>query len=125
MLLTDYLFLKMAGVFYELDLYVTSTRVKNGIANARTHGSQIGRKRTTINDIPEKFCPVPEVIKSENPCAAMDFRKQKRTPTFYQSKRPMVSCAADPQLSVKGDRRSLAKPLTVCCGSAICAWKRL
>ena len=48
-------FLKMAGVFSELDLYVTSTRVKNGIANARAHGIQIGRKRTTINDIPDVF----------------------------------------------------------------------
>ena len=38
----------------------------------------------------EKFCPNPEAIKSEKPCAAMGFRKQKRTPTFYQSKRPMV-----------------------------------
>ena len=38
----------------------------------------------------EKFCLYPEVIKSEMPCAAMGFRKQKRTPTFYQSKRPMV-----------------------------------
>ena len=38
----------------------------------------------------EKSCPVPEVIKSEMPCAAMGFMKQKRTPTFYQSKRPMV-----------------------------------
>ena len=38
----------------------------------------------------EKFCPNPEAIKSEMPCAAMGFTKQKRTPTFYQSKRPMV-----------------------------------
>lgn len=48
-------FLKMAGVFSELDLYVTSTRVKNGIANARANGRHIGRKRTTRDDIPPIF----------------------------------------------------------------------
>lgn len=48
-------FLKMAGVFSELELQMIRSRVKSGMENARAKGKQIGRKPTTANDIPAYF----------------------------------------------------------------------
>lgn len=48
-------FLKMAGVFSELELSMIRARVKSGMANARAKGKQIGRKRVTKDDIPPIF----------------------------------------------------------------------
>ena len=48
-------FLKMAGVFSELELQMIRERVKSGMANARAKGHAIGRPRTTKDDIPAIF----------------------------------------------------------------------
>ena len=48
-------FLKMAGVFSELELKMIRTRVKSGMANAASKGKKIGRPRTTVENIPEAF----------------------------------------------------------------------
>ncbi|MCX0368449.1 recombinase family protein [Clostridium perfringens] len=47
--------LKMMGVFSEMERNMISQRVKSGIANARAKGKQIGRKETTVEDIPLIF----------------------------------------------------------------------
>ena len=48
-------FLKMAGVFSELELQMIRARVKSGMANAKAKGKKIGRKPTTKEDIPAVF----------------------------------------------------------------------
>lgn len=48
-------FLKMAGIFAELELQMIRARVKSGMANARDKGKSIGRPQTTKNDIPAIF----------------------------------------------------------------------
>lgn len=48
-------FLKMAGVFAELELKMIRSRIKSGMANAKAKGKRIGRPRTTIDTIPEVF----------------------------------------------------------------------
>lgn len=48
-------FLKMAGVFSELELQMIRARVKSGMANAREKGRPIGRPKTTKEDIPSCF----------------------------------------------------------------------
>ena len=48
-------FLKMAGVFSELELQMIRARVKSGMANAKAKGAAIGRPRTTKDDIPAIF----------------------------------------------------------------------
>ena len=48
-------FLKMAGVFSELELQMIRARVKSGMANAREKGHRIGRPKTTKEDIPACF----------------------------------------------------------------------
>ena len=48
-------FLKMAGVFSELELQMIRARVKSGMANAREKGRPIGRPQTTKEDIPACF----------------------------------------------------------------------
>ena len=48
-------FMKMAGVFSELELQMIRSRVKSGIANAKAKGKKIGRKPTTLEDIPAVF----------------------------------------------------------------------
>ena len=45
-------FLKMAGVFSELELQMIRARVKSGMANAKAKGKRIGRPLTTKDDIP-------------------------------------------------------------------------
>ena len=48
-------FLKMAGVFSELELQMIRARVISGMANAKAKGKQIGRPPTTKDDIPSAF----------------------------------------------------------------------
>ena len=48
-------FMKMAGVFSELELQMIRARVKSGMANAKAKGKRIGRKPTTREDIPAVF----------------------------------------------------------------------
>ena len=48
-------FLKMAGVFSELELQMIRARVKSGMANAKAKGIKVGRKPTTKEDIPAIF----------------------------------------------------------------------
>ena len=48
-------FLQMAGVFSELERNLISARVKSGLDNARAKGKQIGRSKTTKDDIPPVF----------------------------------------------------------------------
>lgn len=48
-------FLKMAGVFSELERQMIRARVKSGMANAREKGRPIGRPKTTKEDIPASF----------------------------------------------------------------------
>lgn len=48
-------FLKMAGVFSELELQMIRARVKSGMANAKAKGKRVGRKPTTKDDIPAAF----------------------------------------------------------------------
>ena len=48
-------FLKMAGVFSELELQMIRARVKSGMANAKAKGKKVGRPQTTKEDIPAVF----------------------------------------------------------------------
>jgi len=48
-------FLKMAGVFSELELQMIRARVKSGMQNAKAKGKKLGRKPTTRDDIPAIF----------------------------------------------------------------------
>jgi DNA invertase Pin-like site-specific DNA recombinase len=48
-------FMKMAGVFSELELQMIRSRVKSGMANAKAKGVKVGRKPTTKEDIPSVF----------------------------------------------------------------------
>ncbi len=48
-------FMKMAGVFSELELQMIRTRVKSGMANAKAKGKRVGRPQTTKDDIPAVF----------------------------------------------------------------------
>lgn len=44
--------IQMMGVFAELERNMISERVKSGMANAKAKGKEIGRPKTTIDDIP-------------------------------------------------------------------------
>jgi len=48
-------FLKMAGVFSELELQMIRARVKSGMQNAKAKGKKLGRRPTTKDDIPAVF----------------------------------------------------------------------
>ena len=48
-------FLKMAGVFSELELQMIRARVRSGMANAAIKGKRIGRPQTTKDDVPAVF----------------------------------------------------------------------
>ena len=48
-------FMKMAGVFSELELQMIRARVKSGMQNAKAKGVKVGRKPTTKEDIPSVF----------------------------------------------------------------------
>ena len=47
--------LMMWGVFAEMERGIISQRVKSGMKNAAAKGKQIGRPKTTANNIPGKF----------------------------------------------------------------------
>ncbi|WP_279051838.1 recombinase family protein [Intestinibacter bartlettii] len=44
-------FLQMSGVFAELERDIISQRVKSGMANARAKGKQIGRAKTSMEEV--------------------------------------------------------------------------
>ena len=48
-------FLKMAGVFSELELQMIRARVKSGMQNAIAKGKKVGRRPSTKEDIPAVF----------------------------------------------------------------------
>lgn len=48
-------FLKMAGVFSELELQMIRVRVKSGMANAKAKGKRVGRPALRKEDIPAPF----------------------------------------------------------------------
>ena len=48
-------FMKMAGIFSELELQMIRARVKSGMVNAKAKGIKVGRKPTTKEDIPAVF----------------------------------------------------------------------
>jgi len=47
--------LMMWGVFSEMERDIISQRVKSGMRNAAAKGKQIGRPKTTVETIPDKF----------------------------------------------------------------------
>lgn len=47
--------LQMWGVFSEMERDMISQRVKSGMKNAKAKGKQIGRPKTTINSLPDRF----------------------------------------------------------------------
>lgn len=47
--------LRMMAVFAQMERDITIQRIKSGMDNARAKGKQIGRKKTTENDIPQSF----------------------------------------------------------------------
>ena len=46
---------KMWGVFAEMERNIISQRVKSGMKNAAAKGKKIGRPKTTIDNLPDKF----------------------------------------------------------------------
>ena len=48
-------FLEMAGVFSSLELAMTRTRIRSGLANSKAKGRKLGRRPTTKDDIPPIF----------------------------------------------------------------------
>lgn len=48
-------FLQMAGVFAELELSMTSARIKSGLANRRAKGQTLGRPVLTMDTLPDVF----------------------------------------------------------------------
>lgn len=48
-------FIQMSAVFAELELSIIRARVRSGMFNAKAKGKQIGRPRTTKDDIPSVF----------------------------------------------------------------------
>jgi DNA invertase Pin-like site-specific DNA recombinase len=48
-------FVQMSGVFAELERNMIVDRVKSGMANAKAKGQQLGRHKTTKEDIPATF----------------------------------------------------------------------
>ena len=48
-------FLKMAGIFSELELQMIRSRVRSGMQNAKANGRKLGRPQTTKDDIPAVF----------------------------------------------------------------------
>ena len=48
-------FIQMSAVFSELELSIIRDRVKSGMANAKAKGRNIGRPKTTKEDIPAVF----------------------------------------------------------------------
>ena len=57
--------LKMMGVFSELERNMISQRVKSGLENAKSKGKILGRRETTIKDIPDNVKKFFELYKKE------------------------------------------------------------
>lgn len=47
--------LRMMSVFAQMEREITIQRVKSGIKNAKAKGKQIGRRKTTVDDVPAAF----------------------------------------------------------------------
>ena len=47
--------LKMMGVFAEMERNMIKARVKSGMAHAKAQGVELGRPKTTMEDIPNSF----------------------------------------------------------------------
>lgn len=47
--------LRMMSVFAQMEREITIQRVKSGMKNAKAKGKQIGRRKTTVDDIPAAF----------------------------------------------------------------------
>ena len=47
--------LKMMGVFAEMERNMISERIKSALANKKAKGEKLGRKQTTVDDIPQVF----------------------------------------------------------------------
>ena len=47
--------LRMMAVFAQMERDITIQRIKSGMENARAKGKQIGRRKTTEDDIPDSF----------------------------------------------------------------------
>lgn len=47
--------LRMMSVFAQMEREITIQRIKSGMENAKAKGKSIGRKKTTIDDIPSAF----------------------------------------------------------------------
>lgn len=47
--------LRMMSVFAQMEREITIQRIKSGMANAKAKGKTIGRKKTTVDDIPQVF----------------------------------------------------------------------
>ena len=47
--------LRMMAVFSQMERDITIQRIRSGMENARAKGKQIGRKKTTEDDIPASF----------------------------------------------------------------------
>ena len=58
--------LMMWGVFAEMERDIISQRVKSGMQNAAAKGKQIGRPKTTVETIPDKFWKYHAMYKSGN-----------------------------------------------------------
>lgn len=48
-------FLQMAGIFSQLKLAMTRSRIRSGMENAKAKGRRVGRRPTTKDDIPAIF----------------------------------------------------------------------
>ncbi|MCC8015419.1 MAG: recombinase family protein [Eubacterium sp.] len=47
--------LRMMSVFAQMEREITIQRIKSGLANAKAKGKTLGRRKTTIDDIPQVF----------------------------------------------------------------------
>lgn len=46
---------QMMGVFSEMERNITVSRIKSGLANAKAKGVELGRRKTTVDNIPASF----------------------------------------------------------------------
>lgn len=57
---------KMWGVFAEMERNLISQRVRSGMQNAAVKGKQIGRPKTTKDDLPDKFWKYYQLYKKKD-----------------------------------------------------------
>ncbi len=58
--------LRMMSVFAQMEREITIQRIKSGLENAKAKGKRLGRKETTIDDIPSSFYRYYPQFKSGN-----------------------------------------------------------